>query len=88
MIGEGEGGYQSPEFHKNCGLSVRDYVPIMLKFGTKQYTVGGAWSVPNLSLIGDSWVCTGAPKFPLLVRLGVFQCFYHQSADQTCKKLM
>jgi len=31
--------------------------------------------MPNLSLIGDGWVCTGAPKFPLLVRFGVFQCF-------------
>jgi len=27
MIGEGEGGYQSPEFHKNCGLSVDFFLP-------------------------------------------------------------
>ena len=31
--------------------------------------------MPNLSLIGDGWVCTGALKFPLLVRFRVFQCF-------------
>ena len=51
MIGEGEVGIkappQSPEFHKKIAVlasiffcQVRDYVPIMLKFATKQYTVG------------------------------------------------
>ena len=36
-----------PKFHKKCGLSVdffccqvQDYIPIMLKLGTKQYIVG------------------------------------------------
>ena len=36
--------------------------------------------MPSLSLVGD-WggVCTGAPKFPLLVRFGVFQSVFTTS---------
>ena len=98
MIGEAEGikALKSRISLKKCGLSVdfvccevRDYVPIMLKFGTKQYcTLQAYFHTPNLSLIGDRRVCTGAPNFTPLVRFGVVRCFYHQSAEQTCKKLV
>ena len=44
--------------------------------------------MPSLSLIGDRRVCTGAPKFTLLVRFGVFQRFTTSQLAKRVKKLM
>ena len=51
----------------------------MLKFATKQYTVG---ILSHAKFEPSRWrggVCTGAPKFPLLVRFGVFQSVFTTS---------
>jgi len=90
MIGEAP---KVPNFVKSVVLTssfccqLRDYVLIILKFDRKQYTIG---TLSRAKFEPNRWqgVCTGAPKFLLLVRFGVFWCFYHQSASQTCKKLM
>jgi len=58
-------------FRVDVWCQVRDYVPIMLKFGTKQYVMG---LLSHAKFEPTRWqgFCTGAtPKFTLLVRFGV-----------------
>ena len=76
---------QSPKFHFLNALlasifccQVRGYVPIMLKFGTKLYTVGILSRVRNLSLIGDRVSVQVPPNFHFFVRFRGIQLFVNK----------
>jgi len=65
---------------------VRDYVPIMLQFGTKQSTVG---VLSHAKFEPNQWQKSlyRCPQIYTFGQIWSFSTFYHQSAGQTCKKI-